>query len=95
MQSRRNLWTLHNLALSYGQRPAAILGVEDEWAAYQVDVATLTLGRWVEAQLAETDKKGRRVHSLHSLLAEPGAARPAGDFQGMSSWRQLMRQTRR
>ena len=95
MQSRRNLWTLHNLALTYGQRPSAVLGVEDEWAAYQVDVATLTLGRWVEARLAERDKKGRPIYSLAQLMAEPGAPRSAGDFQDRSAWRQLMRQARR
>ena len=41
------------MASAYGQRPSAILGIEDEWAAYQLDLATLRLGRQVEKELAE------------------------------------------
>ena len=33
--------TLHLLAKTYGQRPSAIAGIDDEWAAYQFDVAVL------------------------------------------------------
>lgn len=33
------------LATHYHCRPSAILGVEDEWAAYQLDAATFTAGQ--------------------------------------------------
>lgn len=61
---------LHSLASTYGQRPSHWLGLAPEsWEAYQLDVATLELGRWVEGRLSETDKQGRAKHSLDALLA--------------------------
>ena len=33
------------LAMTYGCRPSAILGIPDEWAAYQFDVAAYTVGQ--------------------------------------------------
>ena len=58
--------------MSYGQRPSRIIGVDDEWAAYQLDIATQQWGAWVEGKLHETDKQGKPVHALAALLAEPG-----------------------
>lgn len=69
---RRNLWELDALGQRYGQRPSSFLGLEPTgWAAYQVDMAALTLGRWVDARLAERDKQGRPVHRLATLLMPP------------------------
>ena len=47
------MWLLHSLGKTYGQRPSEILGIEDEWAAYQLDVCALTVGCEVEAALAK------------------------------------------
>jgi hypothetical protein len=58
------------MAVAYGQRPSSILGVEGSWEAYQVDLACLTVGRWVEGKLAERGKKGKRLHRLEDLLRE-------------------------
>lgn len=33
--------TLHLVAKSYGRRPSEMVGIADEWAAYQLDVAVL------------------------------------------------------
>lgn len=38
------------------------------WAAYQLDVATLQVGRWIEGRLEERDKKGQRIYRLETLL---------------------------
>lgn len=32
---------LHLMASTYSQRPSAIVGIDDEWAAYQFDAAVL------------------------------------------------------
>ncbi len=33
--------TLHHVAKTYHRRPSEIMGIEDEWAAYQFDAAVL------------------------------------------------------
>jgi hypothetical protein len=55
-----------------------VVGVSDEWAAYQLDLACLTLGRWVEGKLAKRDKRGNPIHSLGALLAQPEEGETAG-----------------
>ena len=57
------------MAQAYGRRPSEVLGVEDAWAAYQLDAAVLTLGRWVENKLAEHHKDGSPKWTLEHLLA--------------------------
>jgi len=56
------------VAAAYGRRPSAVLGIEDPWAAYQLDGAVLTLGRWVENKLAEHNKDGSPKWTLAYLL---------------------------
>ncbi len=51
------------MASAYGQRPSAILRVADEWAAWQLDLAALIVGRDVEAMLA----KGMRIENIFAL----------------------------
>lgn len=41
---------------------------EDEWVAYDYDMAAGLLGMWCSGKLAETDKQGRPRHSLDGLL---------------------------
>lgn len=65
-----NLWVLHSLSASYGQRPSSFLSLSPQsWEAWQVDVVTLQAGRWIEGKLAERDKEGRPVWSIEKLLA--------------------------
>lgn len=69
MESKRNLWELDGLAQRYGQRPSEFLGLPaDSWEAYQLDLATWTVGRWIEGKLSERDKKGTPKHTLAALL---------------------------
>ena len=56
------------MAQAYGRRPSEVVGVEDPWAAYQLDTAVLTLGRWVENKLAEHTKDGKPKWRLEELL---------------------------
>ncbi len=60
---------MHRLGRTYGRRPSEILQIEDAWAGYQLDVAVLNFGTWVENELQETDKQGRPKRSLEQLLA--------------------------
>jgi hypothetical protein len=73
------------VATAYGQRPSAILGIYDpstgsgcEWAAYQLDLATLRLGRQVEAALAE----GKDVEEI--LSQDPPSPQPSQGMQSLS-----------
>ena len=38
-----------------------------------MDLATWTVGRWIESKLSERDKKGKPLHTLSKLLDAPGA----------------------
>ena len=38
--------------------------------AYQLDLATSQLGRWIETCLAERDRQGRPIHRLEDLLRD-------------------------
>lgn len=59
------------MAATYGTRPSSILGLpQDSWIAYQLDLAVVKFGRWVENQLAETDSKGKPKNRLDDLLRE-------------------------
>jgi len=55
----------------------------DSWEAYQLDVAVLTVGRWVDGKLAETTKDGKPVHRLVDLLSDKPDAKP--DDKGFRS----------
>lgn len=65
------MWKLHSLASAYGSRPSSYLGLPpDSWEAYQLDLAALEVGRWVEGKLNERDKQNRPKHHLEDLLSE-------------------------
>lgn len=67
------LWNLHTVATTYGTRPSSILGLpQDSWIAYQLDLAVVKFGRWVEGELAETDSKGKPKKRLADLLRDEG-----------------------
>ena len=66
------VWNLHSLSVTYSQRPSAVVGVDDPWAAYQFDMAVGQFGAWVENRLAERDKAGKPKHTLEGLLADDG-----------------------
>jgi len=54
----------------FGRLPSRILGIEDPWAAYQLDVAVLNLGTWVESELEKRDTQGRPKRNLAELLEQ-------------------------
>lgn len=71
---------LWNFSTAYYKRPSEIVGVEDEWAAYQFDAAVMRIGRKVENALsknASAPKKKRKpveVVIMKTLGLEPEAA---------------------
>lgn len=67
------MWNLHSLSATYSQRPSAVIGVEDPWAAYQFDMAVAQFGTWVENRLAERDKDGKPKYDLAQLLGDEAA----------------------
>lgn len=54
-KQKRSLLNLDRLGRAYGVRPSAVVGIEDEWAAYQFDMAALALGNRVERALADKE----------------------------------------
>ena len=70
----------------YGQRPSSFIGLKaDSWEAYQLDVAVLTVGRWVDGKLAETTKDGKPVHRLVELLSDkPEKAQGSDGFRSVA-----------
>ncbi len=75
VQNKRLLWNLHNLAATYGQRPSDYLEVDDNWLAYQIDLACLTVGREIEGRIRRKlpvnwgDKKPAAKQAVGSLRA--------------------------
>jgi hypothetical protein len=55
---------LDAIASRYGQRPSAILGISDAWAAYQFDLAVLNAGRTGESGNAEGTAGGKPYSGL-------------------------------
>lgn len=45
-------------ATKTGQRPSELIGVEDEWAAYQFDSAVVLVGTAIEGAAQEMEKRG-------------------------------------
>ena len=58
------MWQMYQQATAWTQRPSSLIGIEDEWAAYQFDYAVLEFGRWVEQGLAD-------IKPLSDLLETP------------------------
>ncbi len=71
------------LATAYHCRPSQILGIPDEWAAYQFDVATYTVGQGAlnEAEREAAEKAKRKSKGGRGR----GGSLPAGDAQPMPS----------
>lgn len=52
---------LDRIGQRYGVRPSSILGITDDWAAFQLDAATLRLGLEIDAAVArESAPPGKR-----------------------------------
>ena len=51
-----------------------MVGVTDEWAAYQFDLCVGQFGAWVEGKLNERDGKGKPKHTLAKLLSDEDGA---------------------
>lgn len=62
------------MCAGYGTRPSAVVGIEDEWLAYQFDIAVFSWGRHVNNKLAECDSKGKPKYTLDDIL--DGVDRP-------------------
>lgn len=59
---------LYRQAETFGQSPAAILGITEPWIAYQFDQAVLTLGLYVSGKLGERKKNGKPKWTLTQIL---------------------------
>ena len=85
-KNRLGLYQLHRVAVAYGQRPSAILGIDSRAngpAAYAVDNATQMWGDFVENKLAEVDADGAHTYTPEELLGEWGTVEryaPASDL---------------
>lgn len=69
------MWLLHQKATRFHRPPSELVGLTDEWAAYQLDNAVNFFGITLENALAERDKVGtganveyRERYSLSQLL---------------------------
>lgn len=71
-----NLWLLHNLGTAYGCRPAEILGIiDDDWLAFQIDLAALTTGRAVEEAVSHPKRKRTVEQALAEIRVRQGRRR--------------------
>lgn len=71
LNSRRRVWALDQQARRYGQRPAALLGIEHPLLAWLVDEAVAWVGQMVEGHLAARDPvTGAALYRMESVLGE-------------------------
>lgn len=73
------------------------MGLEpSSWEAYQFDLATLELGRFIENKLAETDDKGKAKHTISELLSvdDGQAAADKEQFRSLAGSGQPIRKVR-
>lgn len=61
VRNKDALHTLDLLAQRYSSRPSAMLGIADEWAAYQLDLCALYVGAKEETERAN-GKRGKSAH---------------------------------
>jgi hypothetical protein len=68
------MWNIYQQAITWGQKPSAIFGVEPEcqYLCYCFDEAVLLFGKWVEKWLAVRHDKGRNkgkpMYRLEQIL---------------------------
>lgn len=62
---------MYKRARDFGARPAALLGIQNQWLAYQVDEVVHLVGWQVESRLNAVDEKGRRRYSYEDALRPP------------------------
>ena len=66
------MWEMSLIATTYKQRPSDIIGIDDDWAAYQLDQAVRYVGTYIHNKLMETDKKGKPIYaSVGDVLGKP------------------------
>ena len=71
---------MHVLAMTYHCRPSAIVGIPNEWAAYQFDLACFVAG---QGALNEAERKSYEKAKRKSGKGKRG--RDTGDAQPMPS----------
>lgn len=52
---------MHKLAEAYHQRPSFLIGITDDWLAWEFDHAVLTYGRYVDNKLDERKVKNKKT----------------------------------
>ena len=87
MKNRDGLTELHVLAMTYHCRPSEIVGIPDEWAAYQFDVAAYTVGQQeLNEQQRQANEEARQEAGKKSkATGKGGRGRGATDAQPMPS----------
>lgn len=68
--------------MTYHCRPSEILGIHDEWAAYQLDVAAYTAGQGELNRQQRAARKGKGGRGKKAADAEP---MPTGLLQSLMS----------
>lgn len=80
-----NLWPLYLIATKTGKRPSEIVGIDEEWVAYQFDNAVVLVGNAIENASQEMEKYGdekspkwRQKYTMKQLL-DPDFRLPLSD----------------
>ena len=86
VRNRREVWKLWVVATGFNTRPSAVVGIEDDWAAYCFDSAVRMFGVWVENKLSERSNLGVPKHDLGNLLqGKLGRSKAPGQFASVGS----------
>lgn len=86
------MWRLYQTAQTFSQRPSQLAGIDDAWAAYQLDSAVAYFGMVITNASQEmvnvgddTKPRYRAKYTLKELLTEGFVLADEGDDMGSLS----------
>jgi hypothetical protein len=64
------MWDLSLLCKTTRTRPSEVVGIDDEWAAYQFDQAVMFVGRYIYSKCNELGDDGKPIHDIDDILGD-------------------------
>lgn len=62
------MWLHHQMCQMYSLRPSSVLGIDDDWLAYDFDLTITQFAIAVQNRLDERDENGKPTHDIYKAL---------------------------
>ena len=88
-QQKRQVLNLYLQGKTFGKRPSEILGIDDEWLAYEFDTCCYRLGVFVENEIAKGKKKKVTSETvLKNLEAAERRTTSKAQYMNWANWKE-------